>query len=137
MTNKHVLQIIAGFLAFFSFFASWMTSRVGDYKPLEIVNSTVATSMPFRILFIVLPIVGLYNIYLGFIKKHSQIATIANLAVCGYLMLLVTVNVSMHDDYFKGYTTGYYLGLFSVVVSAYSFFIFRKEINTQQESETM
>lgn len=138
MTNKHVLQIIAGCLSFFSFFGAWMTNIYYDvFTPTEIMNLNT-DGMPLRIIFLGLPIIGVYNIYVGYIKKYNPIATIGNMAICGYLLLMVTSKVTGHEIA-NGYGTGYYLAIISLIVSVYSFVIIRKEIQKkeQEKSETM
>lgn len=138
MTNKMLLQIISGFLALFSFFSSWIIAGAYSMTPSEILG-TSKDAFPLQFLWVGLPIIGLYNIYLGYMKKTNVKANWINIALGCYLLLAAKI-AEMGPNYnhlIDGLLSGYFMCLFSVIASVAMIFITEKPFREEQKNQNL
>jgi hypothetical protein len=129
MNNKHVLQMIGGVLMFISFFLTWVYDGAFSYiKPSELI--AISNRFYLTILLYLLPVLGVINVYKGYMKKYSMLLNIICIADC--LILLVTILQTIPDDWIV--MSGFYMAGLSVLVSAASIFIMKKEIKSENIS---
>ncbi|MCM3768371.1 hypothetical protein [Neobacillus niacini] len=136
MNNKHVLQIIAGFLALFSFLSGWViTENISVVFSPSNFLSNPNHYVPLKIIFLGLPIAGIYNIYCGFTKKSSPLANWGNVVICVYLLIAVKGAVAKSDLLYS-VTLGYYMCLLSLIATGINIFTLKRQISGGQKNHT-
>ena len=129
MNNKNLLQIISGVLMFLSFFLTWVYDGVFTYiKPSELIAISNRFYLP--ILIYLLPILGVVNVYKGYMKKYSMRLNIICIADC--LILTLSVSQTFPDDWIL--SSGFYMAVLAAVVSIASIVVMKKEIKAENLS---
>jgi hypothetical protein len=130
-----IFNIIAGLIVLFSFFSAWVIPSNASHvlSPTDLLSRDY---VPLKIFSVGLPIIGLYNIYCGFIRKTSALATWGNVVLCGYLLIAVYEAIGNSQGLLESLTTGYYICLFSFIVSLASIFVKEKPIKVENNNHT-
>lgn len=134
MNNKNVLQMISGALMFIGFFSIWYDQDGFNYlKPAELIGWNNA-NLPFVFkLFWLLPLLGIVNIYYGFINKYHYILCIVSSVFC-FLLIWETwgwVDKVRASAPSASVASGFYMVSFALLVSAASIFVMKKEIKSE------
>ena len=136
-----MLQIISGALMFLGFFSIWYYQDGFNYfKPAELISAERTYGwgdLPFVFkLFWLLPVLGIGNIYYGFVKKYHYILCIVSSVFCFLLIWETWGWVDKVQDAAKTATvaSGFYMVGLALLVSVASIFIMKKEIKEKNIS---
>jgi hypothetical protein len=129
MTNKNFLQMISGVLLFISFFLTWVYDGAFSYiKPSELI--AISNRFYIPILIYLLPVLGVINVYKGYMRKYSMRLNIICIADCLILMGLVLQTIP--ENWMV--SSGFYMAGLAVIVSIASIVIMKKEIKSENIS---
>ncbi|MFC0187274.1 hypothetical protein ACFFJY_03195 [Fictibacillus aquaticus] len=132
MNNKNWLQMIAGVFMVWSFFSNWIYAGGFTYFPPSEIMTRYSDSLFYK-LFLVLPILGLANMYYGYLKQYNHKVSMASIAVSVLLMLNIISLDGKYHDY--SVHTGFYMAMLAVAALVASIVVQKKELQAQQKEQ--